>query len=117
MLEISHDLRRNRTTGTEIVTGFQAKLEAVMWWIHTPRWSKINRPDFGHEFEKDQHESMTEGNLQDIEARTVIGVERDIDVKIGAVYATPTMEDAICNIAIAVSDGTEMGLIVDRVTA
>lgn len=117
MIEIPYDLRKNRTTGTERVTGFQATLEAVMWWIHTPRWSKINRADFGHEFVRDQHESMTKGNLQDIEARTVIGVERDIDVKVAAVYATPSMDDAICNIAIAVSDGTEMGLIVDRITA
>ena len=117
MAEIPYDLAKDQTTGTKRYYGFRAILEAVLWWIHTPIWSKINRPDWGHRFEKYQHEAMTEGILQDIEAETVIYIEIDFPgIRVGAVYATPTQEDAICKIAIVISDGTEMGLVADRIT-
>ena len=114
---VSHELLKDRTTGTKVYSDFEAVLEAVRWWCHTPKGSKIGMPDYGHDFEKYQNESMSIGIMQDIEAETVIGIERDINVKIGAVYAKPTQEDAICDIIIAVSDGTEAGIVADRITA
>lgn len=117
MAEIPYNLEKDRTTGTKRYYGFEAKLQAVLWWIHTPRWSKINRPDWGHRFEDYQNEAMTTGILQDIEARTVIGIERDMGLKVAAVYAKETQADAICDIMIYVSDGTDAGLVADRVTA
>lgn len=115
MSEISHDLKRDLTVGTERFYDFAAKLEAVRWWIHTPRWSKINKPDHGHEFEKYQNEIPTEGMFQDIQTDVVFGVERDLGLRIAAVYCWASQDDAICNVAIAVSDGTETGLITDQI--
>ncbi len=116
MSEVSFDLTKDPTTGTEKYYGFAAILEKVRWWCHTPRGSKRSNPGYGHDIEKGQNESMSIGVMQDIEADVATGIERDINVKIGAVIATPTQEDAICNIVIAVSDGINAGIVADRIT-
>ncbi len=117
MIELSHNLERDRTTGTKRFEGFAAKVEALKWWLHTPRWSKINKPDWGHRLEKYVNEAMTEGILQDIEAELVIDIENDLGLKTAAIYTSESQNDSLCNIAIAISDGTETGLIIDQITA
>ncbi|MCK5016293.1 MAG: hypothetical protein KAS32_04400 [Candidatus Peribacteraceae bacterium] len=117
MPEISYNLEKDKTVGTKRFYGFAATIETVKWWMHTPRWSKINKPDFGHELEKYQNETPTEGMFQDIQTDIVLGVERDLGLIVAAVYCWASQDDALCNIAIIVSDGTESGLLVDQVRA
>lgn len=115
MAEVAYNLEKDRTVGTKRFYGFAAQLEAVRWWVNTPRGSKINRPDFGHELEKYVNETPTSGMFQDIQTDIVLGVERDLGLKVVAVYCWASQEDALCNVAIYVSDGTEGGLLTDQV--
>ncbi len=115
MVELSYDLERDITTGTKRFEGFLAKIKALEWWIHTPRWTKINDPDWGHQLEKYQHEALTDGVLSDMEADLIIDIERDLSLKTAAIYLSESHDDALCDIAIVVSDGTETGLVVDQI--
>lgn len=117
MAEIAYNLERDRTTGTKRFEGFEAKVEKLKWWLHTPRWSKINKPDWGHSLEKYLNEAMTEGTLQDIEAELVIDIEKDLGLKTVAICTWETSGDSLCNIAIIISDGIETILLVDQITA
>lgn len=115
MSEIPYDLEKDRTVGTKRYYGFEATIETLKWWLNTPRGSKINMPGFGHDLEKYQNEAPTEGMFQDIQADTVLGIERDLGLTVGAVYCWASQDEALCNVAVVVSDGTESGLLVDQV--
>ncbi|MCK5611273.1 hypothetical protein KAR91_55905 [Candidatus Pacearchaeota archaeon] len=117
MAELSHSLKKDITVGTQQFYDFAATLEAVRWWMNTPRWSKINKPDFGHQFEKYQNEIPTDGMFQDIQIDVILGVEHDLGLKVVSAYCWASQEDALCNVAIYVSDGTETGLVTEQVKA
>lgn len=115
MAELSYTLKKDRTVGTERFYDFAATLEKVRWWLNTPRWSERGRPEYGHELEKYMNETPTAGMFQGIEVDIVLGVERDLGLRVAAVYCWASQADALCNVAVYVSDGTEGGLVIEPV--